>query len=125
MQEVQTHYHGKVRLQRNGHELEINVFKDTLNEVFLDVQQVIAQFSGDPHYMSQAQLEIKRAQMLASAPKKPANAKPTAGAVNTPVCADCGTDEAVELITFTDRDTGEQKRRFKCQACGKWLGKAF
>ena len=34
-------------------------------------------------------------------------------------------DEAVELITFTDRDTGELKRRFKCTACGKWLAEAF
>jgi len=47
------------------------------------------------------------------------------GTVNTPVCGDCGTDQAVELITFTDKDTGELKRRFKCQACGKWPGKAF
>ena len=23
------------------------------------------------------------------------------------------------------RDTGQSERRFKCQACGKWLGKAF
>ena len=46
------------------------------------------------------------------------------GIVNTPACGDCGTDEAVELITFTDKDTGELKRRLKCQACGKWLGKA-
>lgn len=45
--------------------------------------------------------------------------------VNTPVCADCGTDEAVELITFTHNDTRELKRRFKSQACGKWLAKAF
>lgn len=45
--------------------------------------------------------------------------------VNTPVCGACGADEADELVTFTDRDTGELKRRFKCQPCGKWLGKAF
>ena len=45
--------------------------------------------------------------------------------VNPPVCGDCGTDEAVELITFTDKDTGELNRRFKCQACDKSLGKAF
>ena len=56
---------------------------------------------------------------VTSSPKK-AN-----GTVNTPVCGDCGTDQAVELTTFTAKDTGELKRRFKCQACNKWLGKAF
>jgi len=53
------------------------------------------------------------------------SAKKGNGTVNTPVCGACGTDEADELITFTDKDTRELKRRFKCQACNKWLGKAF
>ncbi|MBL7208761.1 MAG: hypothetical protein ISS52_01560 [Dehalococcoidia bacterium] len=78
-----------------------------------------------------AYLEIARAQQLAAAarpfkePKLPApSLKKRNDIVNPPVCGDCGTDEAVELITFTDKDTGELTRRFKCQACGKWLGKA-
>jgi hypothetical protein len=43
--------------------------------------------------------------------------------VNTSFCQNCGTAEAVELITFTDKDTGKLKRRFKCRPCNKWLAK--
>jgi transposase-like protein len=51
--------------------------------------------------------------------------KPKDAGIRKPTCQDCGTDDAVELINFTDRDTGEAKARFKCADCNKWLGKAF
>ena len=100
--------------------ITINVFGDSAAEAMELLIDTIAHIEGNT-----AKDCVNAAYAQQRADRQPANAKPSAGASNTPVCADCGTDEAVELITFTDRDTGEQKRRFKCQACGKWLGKAF
>jgi len=32
----------------------------------------------------------------------------------------CGTDEFMELISFTDKNTGKPRQAWKCQQCQKW-----
>ena len=40
-----------------------------------------------------------------------------------PVCPNCGTNEAMELIEWTDKQTGKPRAEWKCQQCHKWLPK--
>jgi len=130
-------FHGEVSVQRNGINIRVNIFGEDRNFVYYEMQYAIAQFSGDPKYMSQAQLEIARAEQAravtkAATPfkepaKQPAKAftKPkTTSIANKPICQECGTDEAMELIRWTDKDTGESKQAWKCQACNLWARKS-
>ena len=48
---------------------------------------------------------------------KPAPASQTA----RPVCQDCGTDQAMELIRWKDKSTGKNRSAWKCQQCQTWL----
>lgn len=70
----QSRYHAEVKLARkNGdNEVRVNIFADTLAEIFADIAEVEAQFSREPRAMSQAQLEMARAEQLAQAAKSPA-----------------------------------------------------
>ena len=40
-----------------------------------------------------------------------------------PVCPNCGTNEAMELIEWRDKQTGKPRAEWKCQQCHKWLPK--
>ena len=64
-----TRYHAEVKLARkNGeNEVRVNIFADTLAEIFANIAEVELQFSREPRAMSQAQLEIARAEQLAKA----------------------------------------------------------
>ena len=126
----QTRFHGEVKVQRNGVEIRVNVFDENRDNLYLELQHAIAQFSGDPKYMNQAQLEIARAEQLAAAIKKGSGdgakpfkepAKPTtSGVVNKPICQVCRDVDTMKLIEWQDEGTGEARRAWKCQACGKW-----
>ena len=125
-EQVQTRFHGEVKVQRNGVEIRVNVFDENRDNLYLEIQHAIAQFSGDPKYMNQAQLEIARAEQLATAIKKgssfgkePAKTT-TSGVVNKPICQVCRAVDAMKLIEWQDEGTGEARRAWKCQACGKW-----
>jgi len=98
----ETRYHAEVKINIEGHEARVNVFADTLVEIFKDIGQIISQFPPDW--------------------KSPARQlKPEAAAVpETPVCQECGTDEFMELISFTDKKTGKSRQAWKCQQCQKW-----
>jgi len=37
-----------------------------------------------------------------------------------PVCKSCGTDEFMELISFSDKKTGKPRQAWKCQQCQNW-----
>jgi len=37
-----------------------------------------------------------------------------------PICDTCGSSEFMELISFADKKTGQQRQAWKCQACNKW-----
>jgi excisionase family DNA binding protein len=40
--------------------------------------------------------------------------------VNAPFCDECGANDEVQLIRWTDKKTHEAKSGWKCQRCKKW-----
>ena len=127
----QARFHGGVKVQRNGTEIRVNIFENDREALYFEINQAIAQFSGDIRPATQAGRDIRQAEQAAAAkqftpPKQQANGtRPQPNPNHSPVCQDCGTVEAVELISFSDPDSGQPLRRYKCQSCKKWLGKAF
>lgn len=45
--------------------------------------------------------------------------------VNKPDCPNCAYDGDVVLKTFTNKETSEPVRRYICNTCHTWVGKAF
>ncbi len=126
MEQTQTRYHGKVRVQKGETLIEVNIFDDNKEKLYLEIQQAIAQFSNDIKPATAAQREIARAeQARAAAPPKPQlKPQPKATVSNAPACQECGTDESMELISWKDKATGELKKAWKCQACNLWARKS-
>lgn len=137
MTEPQTKFHGKVRVQIGETLIEINIFDDNQEKVYLEVQKAVAQFSRDINPATAAQRDIARAEQAAAArtaspakpaPRpapKPAPAKPAhIPGLDSPWCPACQTDSQIEARQFTDKDTGETMQRSKCKGCGRWIGKA-
>ena len=123
MEQPQSRFHGKVRVQRGETLIEVNVFGDNREVVYLEIAQAIAQFSGDqPPTAAQSKPPTAEPARAAAAPS-PAP-KPTATgtkAANAPVCDECDLGDAVELVSWVDKKTGERKKAWKCQRCKKWL----
>ena len=109
--EQKTRYHAEVKIIIEGREARINVFADTLNEIFLDIGTICSQFPQD--WMNPAKWEILNAELKA---KQLANEQHP----RTPVCKYCNSDKDMELVEFTDKKTGELRKAWKCQACKKW-----
>jgi hypothetical protein len=128
-------YHAEIKVGLAGRECRINIFADTLNEVFKDLGTIVAQLP-DSTYASEASRELANASNLArartaAAPAAPAARTPataarpivTAASPNEgelPTCQECGQWDGMELIEFTDKKTGEVRRAWKCQTCKKW-----
>ena len=93
-------YHAEVKILIEGHEARINCFADTLVEIFQDIGTICGQFPPDW--------------------KSPAKREETG---EIPVCPNCGTNEAMELIEWIDKQTGKPRAEWKCQQCHKWLPK--
>jgi hypothetical protein len=113
-----------VRVQRGDTLIEVNVFDDNRQVVYLEVAQAIAQFSGDIKPAPAAQSKPPTAEPArAAAAPSPAPKPTTTGtkAANAPVCDECDLADAVELVTWADKKTGERKKAWKCQRCKKWL----
>lgn len=106
-------YHAEVKLNVEGKEARINVFADTLNEIFADIAKITVQYD---ELHSQAKREILNAELKAQQLPPTRNAAPGP----TPVCPNCGSVNT-ELIEWTDKDTGKPRRAWKCQDCGQWL----
>lgn len=118
-------YHAEVKIELEGRECRINAFRDTLQEIFQDIGTICSQFPQD--WMNPAKREIvnaeRKAAQLAQAAASKASPKATAKAGETgeiPVCEQCGSQEFMELIKFTDKKTGKPRQAWKCQACVKW-----
>jgi len=119
-------YHAEVKVTLEGREARINVFADTLNEVFQDIGTICSQFPQD--WMNPAKREIvnaeRKAAQLKQSQRKPApRSDPHLDEFATgeiPVCDNCGSSEFMELISFTDKKTGRPRREWKCQQCNKW-----
>jgi len=139
-------YHAEIKVGLAGRECRINIFADTLNEIFNDLGVIVDQLP-DTTYASEASRELANAANLARArvaassrvppdpriiPTAPAGApvtapvaRPIASAAprddgELPVCQECGQWDAMEQIEFNDKKTGELRRAWKCQTCKKW-----
>jgi hypothetical protein len=124
MEQPQSRFHGKVRVQRGETTIEVNVFDDNRNVVYLEVAQAIAQFSGDikPVTAAQSKPPVAEPARAAAAPSPaPKPAATGTKAANTPICDECDLADMVELVSWTDKKTGERKKAWKCQRCKKWL----
>jgi len=133
-----TKYHAELKLTIEGREARINVFADTLNEIFVDFGTICSQFQPEWKNPARSQAmnneNIARRQPVAATVGKPTSAssqsKPQPDDFldeeepletgEIPVCKGCGTDEFMELISFADKKTGQQRKAWKCQACNKW-----
>jgi len=117
----QTRYHAEVKVTIDGREARINVFADTLNEIFLDIGTICEQIPGP--FQNGAHREIAnaelKAQQLRQQGKLPSHVSKKLPPP-TPVCPNCGSTNT-ELIKWTDKQTGEARQEWKCQHCKQWL----
>ena len=118
-----TRYHAEIKLTIEGKEARVNVFADTINEIFSDLAKITIQYD---ELHSAAKREILNAELKAGQLRQngqlPASVEKKLG-TKAPVCPNCGSTNT-ELIKWTDRETGEAKQAWKCQDCKQWLPKA-
>ena len=124
-EQPQHRFHGKVRVQRGDTSIEVNIFDDTQETVYLEIQKALAQFSPDIKTAIAAEREIAKAGQAPAgekaAPPAPAPKPASKPKSNGQVCPFCGAVGDIELIHWEDKDTGEPRSARKCQACKKWL----
>jgi predicted RNA-binding Zn-ribbon protein involved in translation (DUF1610 family) len=116
MEQPQSRFHGKVRVQTGDTVIEINVFDDNQEKVYQEVQKAVNQFS--PVILpvaAAAQSEPLRASQTRSAAAPRAVPKQQA---NAPICRDCG--EECQLIRWTDKTSRKAMSRYKCPHCETW-----
>lgn len=112
----QTRYHAEVKITIEGREARVNVFADTLVEIFRDIGIIASQFP--PDWKSPAKRDIANAELIkAQQAAKAVEEEPTG---EIPVCQECGTDEFMELISFADKKTGQPRKAWKCHGCDQW-----
>jgi uncharacterized protein with PIN domain len=103
-------YHGEIQITIKGSAARINVFSDTLQQLFKDLAVIHAHFA--------------KADATTLADQSAAKAKPQefppARTTEAPSCPECGTNEFMQLIEFTDKKTGKLRKAWKCQGCNKW-----
>ena len=115
MEQPQSRFHGKVRVQTGDTVIEINVFDDNQEKVYLEVEKAVAQFSPDIKPVAAAQSEPPRAsQARAAAAPSPV---PKQGA-DAPICLTCG--EECKLLRWTDKSSRQAMSRYKCSHCDTW-----
>ena len=110
-----TRYHAEIKLTVQGKEARINIFADTLNEIYSDLAKVCVQFD---ELHSAAKREIVNAELKAKQLGK-AGAR-SANSDTRPVCQSCGSRDNMELIRWADKKTQEARSAWKCQACDQW-----
>ena len=126
-------YHAEIKLTWDAREVRINIFADTLVEIYRDLANISEQLPGplqNAGHREIANAELKAQQLQkdgllpASVAKKVAPTPAPKAALRTaPVCVNCGS-ENTELINWVDKTTGEPKQAWKCQDCKQWLPNA-
>jgi len=118
-----TRYHAEIKLVVEGKEARINIFADTLNEIFSDLAKVTIQYnelaSAAKREILNAELKAQQLQKHGLLPDRVAKKL----APKTPVCVNCGSTNT-ELIKWTDKETGQPRQAWKCQDCKQWLPNA-
>ncbi|OGO02664.1 MAG: hypothetical protein A2Y59_06365 [Chloroflexi bacterium RBG_13_52_14] len=109
--------------------LTINIFADTAPELWQLYQQILALIDGTAEQAIETATAAAAARPVPVA-QRPAAARvtrPAAGAktkgnggvpLNAPLCGLCG--QPCTLIRWTDKNTGEQRRAWKCEPCNEW-----
>ena len=120
-----TRYHAEVKVVVDGREARINVFADTLTEIFRDLSTVCQQVPGP--FANGARREITNAELKAKQLRQnghlPERVDKKLGPKAPVCCVNCGSTN-VELIKWNDKDTGVAKQAWKCQDCKQWLPRA-
>jgi hypothetical protein len=126
-------YHAEIKLTWDAREVRINIFADTLVEVYRDLANISEQIPGplaNAGHREIANAETKAKQLQkdgllpdAVAKKVAPKAAPKAAPRTAPICVNCGS-ENTELISWNDKVTGEPKQAWKCQDCKQWLPSA-
>jgi len=119
-----TRYHAEIKLTYDAREVRINIFADTLVEVYRDLANICEQLPGP--LKNGGHREIANAQLKADQLRQngqlPSSVEKKLGP-KAPVCVNCGSTNT-ELIKWADKETGEPKQAWKCQDCKQWLPKA-
>ena len=114
-------YHAEIKLTVDGREARINVFADTLAEIFNDLGTITMQVPGDwanggKREIANAERKAEQLRQAGQLPQTVSKKLPS----KAPACPNCGSTN-VELIKWTDRDTGQPRQAWKCQDCKQWL----
>jgi hypothetical protein len=111
-----TRYHGEININIGPNEARINVFSDNLQELFKDLGIIHAQFGKSDPVTNPGKREFVNAEQKAQ--QLGLGAHKETGEI--PTCEECGSQEFMELITFTDKKTGRPRKEWKCQICNRW-----
>lgn len=112
-------YHAELKLMLMGKEARINVFADTLADIFADLGTIVSQFPDDTA-TSQGKRDIANAQLKAAQLQSQAKPHVPTQDHEVPTCVHCGAWQNMKLIEFTSKNDGKLKRAWKCQACKEW-----
>jgi len=111
-------YHAEFKSMVEKSEVRVNVFADSLDEVFDDISIIHSRFAeGFPVFF-----ESVAAAPVVAAPVAPASIKKPPPGKNgqTPICDHCGSSDYMQIINFADRKTGAPRQAWKCQQCSEW-----
>ncbi|OGO03887.1 MAG: hypothetical protein A2Y72_03575 [Chloroflexi bacterium RBG_13_53_26] len=121
MEQPQSRFHGKVKVQKGDIEIQVNIFEDTREKVYQELNHAFVTLGNWLGTTS------KPGAAAATAAAKPTAAGPGNGGAaangtpaNAPFCDECGTNDEVQLIHWTDKKTHQPKSGWKCQRCKKW-----
>ena len=115
-------YHAEVKVITEGRDARINIFADTLDEVFMDLNTICCQYpiDGQPTPATPAPQPSPKPAPARPAPAPAPAPRPTPNHNKTPECSHCGNNLFMELISFTDKKTGAPRSEWKCQECNGW-----
>ena len=121
-------YHAEIKLTYDAREVRINIFADTLNEIYVDLANISEQLPGPlqnagHREIANAELKAKQLQKDGVLPERVAKKLAPKAPVAPACCVNCGSTNT-ELIKWTDKTTGEPKQAWKCQDCKQWLPNA-
>jgi outer membrane biosynthesis protein TonB len=129
---TKSRYHAEVKLNVYSRETRINIFADTLADIFRDVAIVAKTYPPSalvpdvppPPPAPAPTPEPKPAPTPAPSLKPKPTPAPVADTLSdtrvVPVCVACGSSDNMELIEFTDKKTGKPRKAWKCQQCEEW-----
>lgn len=97
----------------------LNLFADTPGELWALYSSMLAVIDNE---VASAYIKATKASAKPASRQPRSVAQPSRGngGANKPVCQECGSNEAMELISWKDKTTGELKKAWKCQSCEKW-----